>query len=339
MKKLLLLSLLFLSMAALVSSCVKEVKTEPDQSILLIFNDATLESGMSKQLVCKNYSATDLTWTSSDSTVASVDVSGMITAHKPGTTTINVKSKAHAVSATCTVTVVGGKATDVGVGADGTVYVVGDDSVSAGGYAIYKVDSCGCRHKLADVGALRVAVSPQGVPWVVSKTNLIFRYNSNTKAWDQMPGTATDVGIGADGSVFIIGTEFATITGGNIIEKWNGSAWDKMPDCAGVRIAVDPHGTPWVVNKSNIVFQYGGTYLWNPITGIAGNDIGIGADGSVFVTGKDSTLATYNPPVYKLQGGSIWTQVPGISGTSISVDPSGKPWYIDKQGILHKPTN
>ena len=339
MKKLLLLSLLFLSVAALVSSCVKEVKTEPDQSILLTFNDATLESGMTKQLVCKNYSAADLIWTSSDSTVAAVDVSGMITAHKPGTVTINVKSKAHAVSATCTVIVVGGKATDVGVGADGSVYVVGDDSVSAGGYGIYRVDSCGCRHKLTDVGALRVAVSPQGIPWVVSKTNLIFRYNSSTKAWDQMPGTATDVGIGADGSVFIIGTEFATVTGGNIIEKWNGSGWDKMPDCAGIHIAVDPHGTPWVVNKSNIVFQYGGTYLWNPITGIDGNDIGIGADGSVYVTGKDSTSASYNPPVYKLQGGSTWSQVSGASGTSISVGPTGKAWYIDKQGILHKPTN
>jgi len=337
MKKLSLLSLLFLSVALLISSCVKDVKTQPDNSIQINFTDATLESGMSKQLVCKNYSASDLTWTSSDSTVADVNVTGMITAHKPGTATISVKSKSHAVSATCTVTVVHGKALDVGVGADGSVYVVGDDSVAMGGYGIYKVDSCGCRHRLPDVGAIRVAVSPQGIPWVVTQSNLIFRYNATNKAWDQMPGTATDVGIGADGSVFIIGTEFATVTGGNIIEKWNGTGWDKMVDCAGIHIAVDPHGTPWVVNESNIVFQYGGTYLWNPITGIDGNDIGIGADGSVYVTGKDSASATYNPPVYKLQGGSTWSQVPGISGTSISVDPKGRPWYIDKQGILHKP--
>ena len=154
-----------------------------------------------------------------------------------------------------------------------------------------------------------------------------------------MPGTATDIGIGADGSIFIIGTEIATVTGGYIIEKWNGSGWIKMVDCAGIHIAVDPTGTPWVVNKSNIVFQYGGSYLWNPIFGIDGNDIGIGADGSVFVTGKDSTLASYNPPIYKLLGGSSWSQIPGISGTSISVGPKGQPWYIDKQGILHRPTN
>ncbi len=329
--------LLFLfGVSLLMASCVKEVKTEPDHSVLLTFNSATLESGMTKQLVCKNYSATDLTWTSTDSTIAAVNVTGMITAHKPGTVTIGVKSKTYAVSATCTVTVTGAKATDVGVGADGTVYVVGDDSVSTGGYGIYKVDSCGCRHRLTDVGAIRVAVSPQGIPWVVTKSNLIFRYNGST--WDQMPGTATDIGIGADGSVFIISNQPASVTGGFAIMKWNGSNWTMMPDCAGIHIAVDPHGVPWVVNKSNIVFQYGGTYLWTPITGIAGNDIGIGADGSVYVTGKDSTLASYNPPIYKYNAVTGWSQLPGgVSGVSISVDPKGNPWYIDKSGVLHKP--
>jgi hypothetical protein len=336
MKRPILFLFLLFSVSLSMSSCVKEVKTEPDNSVLISFDAATLEAGMTKQLVCSNYSATDLTWTSSDSTVAAVNVTGMITAHKPGTATINVKSKTHAVSATCTITVVEGKATDVGVGADGTVYVVGNDSVSAAGYGIYRVDSCGCRHKLTDAGAIRVAVSPQGIPWVVTKLNQILRYNNNTKAWDQVPGTATDIGIGADGSVFIIGTQFATVTGGNIIQKWNGSTWDTMPDCAGVRIAVDPHGTPWVVNKSHLVFRYGGTYLWDTLYGVEGNDIGIGANGSVYVSGKDSTAASYNPPIYQY-GVNGWAQLPGIFGTSLSVGPQGQLWYIDKSGILHKP--
>lgn len=338
MKKLITLSLFLFSVALLALSCVKEVKSEPDHSVQITFENATIAAGTTKQLVCKNYSANDLTWTSSDSTVAAVNATGLITAYKAGTTTINVKSKAYSASATCAVTVVNANATDVGVGADGSVFVVGNDSVSAtGGYGIYKWINGGL-HKLPDCAAIRVAVSPQGVPWVVNKSNLIFRYNGTT--WDQMPGAATDIGIGADGSVFAISTQFATITGGNTIMKWNGAGWDTMPDCAGIHIAVDPHGVPWVVNKSNIVFQYGGTYLWNPMQGIAGNDIGIGADGSVFVTGKDSTLTSYNPPIYQFNSsgsGPIWSEVPGISGTSISVDPNGKPWYIDQTGVLHKP--
>ncbi|HEY2580344.1 MAG TPA: tectonin domain-containing protein [Mucilaginibacter sp.] len=337
MKRSILILLLFCGMISLMGSCVKEVKTQPDHSVKIIFDAARIAAGTQKQLVSQNYSATDLIWSSSDSTVAAVNATGLITAFKPGVAEINVKSKAYAVSATCRVTVVEANATDVGVGADGSVFVVGNDSVSAtGGYGIYKWINGGL-HKLPDCAAVRVAVSPQGVPWVVNKSNLIFRYNGNT--WDQLPGTATDIGIGADGSVFAISTQPASVSGGNSILKWNGSAWGTMLDCAGVHIAVDPHGTPWVVNKSNIVFQYGGTYLWNPINGISGNDIGIGADGSVFVTGKDSTLASYNPPIYKYNASTGWSQVQGVSGTSISVDPNGKPWYIDKQNVLHNPTN
>jgi hypothetical protein len=329
-------SLLFLfSLTLLMGSCVKDIKTEPDHSVIMTFDTARLAAGTSKQLVCKNYSANELTWSSSDSTVAAVSITGLITAFKPGTTVINVKSKTYAVSATCTVTVVNAKVTDVGVGADGSVFVIGADSVSAtGGYGIYKWVN-GQLKKLPDCAAIRIAVSPQGVPWVVNKSHLIFRYNGTT-IWDQMPGTATDIGIGADGSVFAIGTQDVSPTGGYNIMKWNGTGWTTMSDCAGIHIAVDPHGTPWVVNRSGVVFQYGGTYLWNQIYGVAGNDIGIGADNSVFVTGKDSTLATYNPPIFKYNN-TGWTQVQSASGINISVDPQGKIWYTDKLGELHKP--
>jgi hypothetical protein len=334
MKKISFLFWFLLGVAVFIWSCAKKIETQPDHSVKIIFEAARIAAGTQKQLVSSNYSATDLIWTSSDSTVAAVNTTGLITAFKPGVTTINVKSKAYGISATCTVTVVEANATDVGVGADGSVFVVGNDSVSAtGGYGIYKWINGGL-HKLPDCAAIRIAVSPQGIPWVVNKSNLIFRYNGTT--WDQLPGTATDIGIGADGSVFAISNQFASPTGGNSIMKWNGSGWTTMPNCAGVHIAVDPHGIPWVVNLSNIVYRYGGTYLWYPINGISGNDIGIGADGSVFVTGKDSTSVSFNPPIYKYVN-NTWSQVQGTSGTSISVDPNGQPWYIDKQGVLHPP--
>lgn len=409
-----ILSLLFLfgiSMTLLMGSCIKEVKTEPDHSVQISFDTLKLSTGTSKQLVCKNYSVDQLIWTSSDSTVAKVNNTGVITAYKKGTALINVKSKTYSVSATCTVTVgeariinvdtlklsagtsrqlvaqnypatelvwtssdttvatvsntglitalkpgvaainvktktysvsetcnvtvTDAKVTDVGVGADGSVFVIGADSASAtGGHSIYRVVN-GQLHKLPDCAAIRIAVSPQGVPWVVNKSHLIFRYNGTT-IWDQMPGTATDIGIGADGSVFTVGTQDVSPTGGYNIMKWNGSGWDTMPDCAGVHIAVGPNGIPWVVNRSHLVFRYGGTYLWDTLYGVNANDVGIGANGSVFVTGADSTAAGYNPPIYQYSG-TAWSQLPGISGVSISVDPQGKIWYIDKSGILHKP--
>ncbi|MBS1531503.1 MAG: Ig-like domain-containing protein, partial [Bacteroidetes bacterium] len=221
----------------------------------------TVVAGFTKQLVCQNDSASDLNWSSTDSTIVNVSTKGLLTAYKAGVATISVKSKAHAVSATCKVTVVDQRLTDVGVGADGSVFVIGSDSVSAtGGYGIYKLVS-NKLVKLPECAGIRIAVDPHGMPWVVNKSHLIFHYNG-TLVWDQIPGTANDIGIGADGSVYAIGTQDVSPTGGYNIMKWNGSGWDNMPDCAGIHIAVDPHGTPWVVNRSNIVFQYGGTYLW-----------------------------------------------------------------------------
>ena len=139
-------------------------------------------------------------------------------------------------------------------------------------------------------------------------------------------GTATDIGIGADGSVYAIGTERILPYRRKQYSEMERHSWDTMPDCAGIHIAVDPHGTPWVVNKSNIVFQYGGNDLWNPITGVAGNDIGIGADGSVYVTGKDSPLLLISPPVYKFNSWFDMDAGTRISGISISVGPTGRPW-------------
>jgi len=335
MKSTVVTLLLFLGLAILWTSCVKELKTEPDNSIKLTFEAVTIPAGTTKQIVCQNYSASDLTWSSTDTTIVKVDALGLLTAFKAGVATISVKSIAHAASATCTITVIDQAVSDVGVGADGSVFVIGTDSVSlTGGYGIYKLVD-GRLIKLPACAGIRVAVDPHGMPWVVNKSHLIFRYNG-TLVWDQMPGTATDIGIGADGSVYAVGTQDVSPTGGYNIMKWNGTSWDTMPDCAGIHIAVAPNGIPWVVNKSHIVFRYGGTYLWDPLYGVDANDIGIGAEGSVYVTGKDSTSATYQPPVYKFSS-EQWSTVPGVSGVSISVGPTGSPYYIDKSGVLHKP--
>lgn len=326
---------LFLVLIVFVAACAKEITTQPDHSIVISFDTLKIAAGTSKKLISKNYAASDLLWSSSDSTVAVVNSSGLITALKPGVATINVKSVKYAVSAICTVTVVQGTVTDVAVGADGSVFVIGADSVSAtGGYGIYKLVNNEL-HKLPDCAGIRIAVSPQGVPWVINKSHLIYKFNGTT--WDVMPGTGTDIGIGADGSVFAIGTEDASPTGGYNVMKWNGSGWDTMPDCAGIHIAVAPNGIPWVVNKSNLVYKYGGTYLWYTQYGVKANDIGIGANGSVFVTGKDSSAINYKPKIYMFNTHSTWSVVPGISGVNISVDPNGQIYYTDKLNMLHKP--
>jgi len=68
-----------------------------------------------------------------------------------------------------------------------------------------------------------------------------------------MPGAARDIGIGANGAVWVIGT----IPGngeGNAIFHWNGQEWVGI-EGAGNVISVDPNGLPVVINGAGDIFQ------------------------------------------------------------------------------------
>ena len=76
---------------------------------------------------------------------------------------------------------------------------------------------------------------------------------SQTLGWAQRPGSANDVGIGDDGSVWVVGTD--PEPGNNFgIHRWRGDRWEKVAGGA-VRIAVGPQGQPWIVNRANQI-QY-----------------------------------------------------------------------------------
>ena len=60
-------------------------------------------------------------------------------------------------------------------------------------------------------------------------------------AFRSEPGAATKISEGADGSVWVIGTN--AVPGGYGIYRWNGSGWAREPGGA-VAIAVAPDGTP-----------------------------------------------------------------------------------------------
>lgn len=322
----------------MLSACVKNATVDEDHSVKLTFDTITITQGITQYLAAKNYEARQINWSSSDTSIVKIDSAGLINAIKPGQVTINAESKLYAVSAKCIVIVVGNdvtetKVSDVSAGADGSIFTIGIDVVSpTGGYGIYKLAG-NKLNKLPYCAGTRIAVAPDGKPWVVNKSNLIFRYRDSTTYWETMPGTATDIAIGANGAVYALGTNEVSPSGGYNIMRWTGNNWETLPGCAGVRIAVDANGTPWVVNKSHLVFKYRSGGLWDTLSGVSANDIGIGADGSVYVTGNDDAASVYK----FVSATTSWSAVANLSGTSISVTPNGQPVYIDKAGVLHKP--
>lgn len=234
-------------------------------------------------------------------------------------------------------TITGG-GTDIGVGADGTVWLLGENSWLEN-KPIFRRD--GDLWTPIFGKAMSVAVDPDGNAWVANLSGEIFRHDGNT--WVVMPGKAMDIGIGADGTVWIIGYKSWPaswdVPPDNVeVYRWNAgtSVWDKV-DGSGVRIAVDPTGRPWIVNRSGEIYRRkannttAGIDQWEKMPG-TGSDIGIGADGTVWLV--ESGLWVDNHDIF-VWNGSDWSATGG-SGMRISAGPDGTPWMVNVDGDIYK---
>ncbi len=200
-----------------------------------------------------------------------------------------------------------GAASDLGMGG-GTLWAVGDKAVQ-GGQAVLRWDG----QVWVDMrgGAVRLDVDPQGYAWVVNDKGEIWRHNGTS--WGRVVGAARDIGIGADGSVWVVGTQAAQ--GGFQLFKWNNGNWQLVPGGA-VRIDVDAHGNAWGIGNDGIVRRYTGT-AWQPVPGVQARDIGIGGDGSVFVAAEDRSVLRWNGQAWLKRDGKL---------AELTVDAQGVPF-------------
>jgi hypothetical protein len=262
-----------------------------------------------------------------------------------------------------------GAVADVGVGPAGEVWIATTDqklyqmhgnsfSVVAGPTASPHASGP------ADAGAVvRVAVGQNGVPWIINKVGDGFGYLDN--AWVSMPNesmlhVAVDVGAGANGVVWYahVGAAFDVSLSDALefVPPYDG--WDnKLATLNAVKIAVDPNGVAWAVALGDLPALGGGQSGSAPATAVAlgagsifrqtgsafakipgqAQDIGVGANGAVWIVSRDTSVSLFN--------GSGWTRMSGPSGTSgdasgsaISVGPDGSPWVVNAQGQLWKGT-
>ncbi len=209
-----------------------------------------------------------------------------------------------------------GEAADIGIGANGSVWIIGLDE-SHGGYRIYHWN--GQNWRRVEGSAVRIDVDPAGNPWIVNQSHEIYRWRGDS--WQRLPGDARDIGIGANGAVWVA-------SGGGVF-RWNGVGWDRTSGSA-VRIDVDAAGNPWVIDHTDDIYQLRNG-RWQRVSGQA-RDIGIGADGSVWITGTRDGGGGHD--VFRWNG-SGWNQVPG-SARQISVDPFGVPWVLGSAGKIYR---
>ncbi len=208
-----------------------------------------------------------------------------------------------------------GSGNNVGVAADGSVWVIGTNP-TGGGYGIYHWTGQGWA--AAPGGAIDIAVAANGNPWVVNSAHRIYHWNGS--AWASYPGAAFGVGVGANGSVWVIGTN--PTGGGYGIYHWTGQGWAAAPGGA-IDIAVAANGNPWVVNSAHRIYHWNGS-AWASYPGAAFG-VGVGANGSVWVIGTNPTGGGYGIYHWTGQG---WAALPG-GGVDVAVAANGNPWVIN----------
>ncbi|HVF39998.1 MAG TPA: tectonin domain-containing protein, partial [Gemmatimonadaceae bacterium] len=200
---------------------------------------------------------------------------------------------------------------DLAVNANGDLWAVALDPRASADKPVLKWT--GREFIPQSVSAKRVAVDPQGNPWIVTSTGTLLHWTSK---WNETPLKAVDVAVGANGAVWAIGTD-------SRISRLVNGTW-KAVSGAAVRISVDPQGNPWVVNAGGQIWRWLGTD-WQLLPGSA-QDISISPDGSVFIVGTKRVTGGYEIQQWN---GKSWTIVPGPGGAVIA---AGRSLYIALHG-------
>ncbi len=212
-----------------------------------------------------------------------------------------------------------GTARDIAIGANGSVFKTGlDGSVSKWNNDRRNWDRFSSP---GDNRLIRIAVDPQGLPWVVDENNAIHRYDG--KSWVLMNGFARDIAIGGGGEVFVISRLNNPFSWSVKEKKWQ--RLEGLEEGSGRRIAVEPNGFPWMVGNVGQIWRHDGSN-WISISGTA-RDISVGPDGTVMITGTDGSPRRWNR---KKQG---WEKMLK-EGENISVGPRGSPWMVDETGVI-----
>ncbi|MCB2213457.1 hypothetical protein KQI52_15180 [bacterium] len=202
-----------------------------------------------------------------------------------------------------------GIANDIAVGADGTVWIVGSESR---GFLAFRWDD-GAWVKAPREGWRRIACGKDGDAYAIDRDYKIFRWRNND--WQELAGAATDIAVGADGTVFIIGSE----SKGHRIYKWDDGAWADFPGSNYKRVAVGPDGNPYVVSQDYKIYRWRND-TWQELAGAA-TDIAVGPDGNLFIIGSESK----GNNAYRWDDGA-WTKLPSNDFRNIAAGPDGQAW-------------
>lgn len=232
---------------------------------------------------------------------------------------------------------VAGAVREIAAGGDGSVWALSTTSTSTApsgvkNYSIHKWNES--RRDWDNIAgeAYKIAVGPDGTPWIITAQGGIWRRSGST-GFQQLPGGASDIAIGGNGTVYVTGGVPATGYFNNQIYQLSGTNWVSDPG-QGMMVAVEPLGTPWTVNAAGVVWRKNGDSRvgWAAVPGdVKMTHIAVGAGGHVWASGADD-LGSGNHSTYQWDG-QQWIKTTAQT-VRVAVQPDGRPWFVTSQGTV-----
>lgn len=216
------------------------------------------------------------------------------------------------------------KATDVGAGGDKyfLMWFLDPRKTGEGGFDVVSLgyDKTSAMRRAGK--AVRIDVDAQGLGYVVNDKDEVYRYVNG--GWEPLRVLAKDIGVGANGALWRIGTN--PVPGGFDIYRWQNNNWVNVAGGA-LRIDVDPQGNAWVVNAAGQIFRWTGS-TWVNVPGLA-RDVGVGSTGAVFVAGADGIVYKWNAQT------NGWESRGSAKVTNITVNSTGAPVVVTADNEIY----
>jgi peptidoglycan hydrolase-like protein with peptidoglycan-binding domain len=171
--------------------------------------------------------------------------------------------------------------------------------------------------------------------------------SSRYDVFQSLPGivSARDIGVGANGAVWVISGVAHPSGRGYKVGKWTGNSLT-LSDSAAVRISVAPDGRPWVVDNQGGVYRLTttdvNTGVWETLPGVA-SDIAVGGqvnggNGTTWCIGGwcgggDCPIFKWDPSI------NNWVQdASNGAAVRIAVGPDGIPWVLTASNNFYRYT-
>lgn len=135
-----------------------------------------------------------------------------------------------------------GKAEDIAIGADGTVIISDTEE------RLLRLNSSMTRFERISGKGDKLAIAPDGSPWVIRKDGKIFR--CDTDPCTRLRRTGRDIAIGPDGSVFMVSQDNKLFIFDSEKNNWKRILVSQSP----ISVAVGPQGRPWFADTKNNVY-------------------------------------------------------------------------------------